>query len=234
MKRTGAHIPTVIDFLSGLNSWSELDRGMVEIQTAFNDLLDRFPEARADFRTLGGLLGAFDDALEAARYHQKQFLSRLHLVKTAHAIRREQGEVTAWTNLADRPLVSEFEAYILRLRASLDALARLLSYLLGWGTRHRFGQFCKRLATATAHDPREVALLSVVSENNDILERYRAIRDTIAHEGRSGSVDGAAPQAEAHEYPRIHGQEAADFVFDSWRSFRKLLVGFATSLRTAV
>jgi hypothetical protein len=229
-----ARTPTSIDYWSDLTSWSALDRGTVEIQTALNDLLDCFPESRREFRVLGGLLGALHDAIEAARYHQRQFLSRLYLVKAAHAIRQEQGEVVAWANLADRPLISEFEACMVRMRSSLDALARLLSYLLGWKKLVRFGALSVHLGTAATVSHREAALLTIVNENDDMLKRYRTIRDVIVHEGRSGLVDGAAPWSETHEYPRIDGQRAAECVFESWRAYRQFVVALTSSLRSAV
>lgn len=233
-QKSRRRLATELDFTSGLNSWTDADRGADEIDTATNDLFDRLSVPRSDFRRVAYSLGAFHDSVRATRYHQRQFLSRHHIVKAAHAIRQEQGELSPWTNLADRVLVHEFEAYMLRLRSSLDALSRLLSLLLGWDRQVKFGEFCKRLEQADVTSPREAALLKVVSKHTPVLDKFRTIRESIAHDGRSGSFSGIALRTDSHRYPRIEDQEAAEFMIRSWRSHREMLVDFATSLRSAV
>ena len=157
-----------------------------------------------------------DDTLHACHYHKRQFLYRLRLLFQEEVLLNRPVRGNVIVELDDLPLRYEFEAFVTRIRVTLDVLAKFISSIIGNKKIKTNGDMFKFI-----HNPqnqkKHSELCYIYLNHEDWITYLRKMRDAVQH-------DGVLPGFKSFEYengltsnPSIDGLLANHVCFKYWR-----------------
>jgi len=232
----GLALPSRFQFQIELKQPYQLDPDVEAIHRSLFKLLPVPPggdtlERLAYLTKRGQPIASFAHSLYGTRYHQRQFLFRLGRVfaeeQFAYAPSRGNVEIV----IHDRPLQAEFEAFLLRVMSSLDALCALLCALLD-KERRKYSSFRKLLEVDESLPVRtRDKLRSGFNKAGAWLDQLRALRNAVAHEGGVAEFKGVAHAGVLVRDAEVGGLLAGAFVIRTWRELRELAWACEACLR---
>jgi hypothetical protein len=208
-------IPSELTSTISLKNPNQLSREVSELMAK---LVGRTGPAVTDVQTAHGwgeLLTDLEDALEAVRYHQRQYLTRYRIVQAHYSQLAVTGSQQLQVVFDDRPLQCEFEAVVIRARAVLDASGHLALYL--WGQKpDKFGAFCKFVQKQgrKLHNPEQI--LALISENERWLLPDRDYRDMIVHRGQLRPFRGVKVGVQGVDVARVEKDDTVEYCLKLW------------------
>jgi hypothetical protein len=181
-------VPKSLEATISINQPHHLDESIDEALEPFRKALKRKtqllpPDALLPaLNSISSLENSLSDGLYAARYHQRQFSRRYVVVDAHHRASKTSGSGQLQVAINDLPMRCELEAFLLRARGSLDALAQFLGTLL-LREGCTFVQLLKRMEKKAAMSrPLRDELQTILREQQSWIDESRRYRDGIVHE----------------------------------------------------
>lgn len=192
----------------------------MQILNLLNSIVPRINDTNMISNESARYLHDIDDALHSCHYHKRQFLYRLRLLYREEALLYRPVKGNVIVELDDLPLRYEFEAFVTRIRMTLDVLAKFISSIIGKKKIKTNGDLYKFV-----HNPQfqknYSELCFVYLNNENWITELRKMRDAVQH-------DGVLPGFKSFEYenglasnPSINGFTVNHVCFKYW----KLLLG---------
>lgn len=170
-----------------------------------------------------------DDSLHACQYHKRQFLYRLRLLRNEELLLYRPVNGNVEIEMDDMPLRYEFEAYVSRLRVSLDVLAKFISSVIREKSIKTNGLLLKFL-DKPQNQKKFFELHQIYKENEEWIKKLRNMRDAIQH-------DGFLPDFKSFSYdrgdasnPNVNGVSAYYVCFQYWKYLLNLIKAVLDSL----
>jgi hypothetical protein len=220
-------VPPELSSTISLNNPNQLSREVTELM---NELLVITEPHVRDFehgKKLGELLTNLADALEAVRYHQRQFLARYRIVQNHYGKSDVTGSAQIQIVFNDRPLQCEFEAVVIRTRTVLDSAAHIALFLYGQAP-DKFGALCNLLKKNARRFINGHNALKLIEDNKTWVLSDRAYRDSIVHQGQLRSFQGLKIGVHGIDVARVEKDDTVQYCLEVWPKIitftRKLLL----------
>lgn len=169
-----------------------------------------------DLTRAGDLLANLVHSWYSVRYHQRQALVRLRLVEAHASEARIRANARLALSLSDVPLRSEIEAFLIRLRGSLDPLAMLTGLFVA-NRPIKFGALFTGVTKNLRMNPAIKADLKRLFGNHaGWIDEVRGFRDNILHEAAFPELSEATFNSHGVLAPRIESKNARDLLFERW------------------
>lgn len=183
----------------------------------------RSADGFASFSAFGHKEGAVFDSLYAVRYHQQQFFARLRLVSAEQLFATEAVRGPNTIRILDVPLECELEAFLLRTRGLLDALAKAATFALGKKERtHGAFQAFLRTDQSLSEGIRN-AIRKAYEAHRNWIEQVDEIRNAVLHDGEFRGFTPIAHQHGRVVDAEVGGVRAGGFAIRVWMGLRELI-----------
>lgn len=224
-------VPEKMEFEVSANVPHQFDRQLEHVNDVLMHSADPPPDGEAMewIKRFGGLVANTVDALYAVRYHQQQFFSRLRIVASKQAFGFEPPKGNMTVRINDQPLRFELEAFLVRLKTSLDATSRLTSFLMHQNPR-TYGALWK-LVESNRELPggSRDSVRSVLQENKSWVDEAARLRNAIVHESSFGAFRGVGNQGPLLLDAEIAGKDAGEFCIFAWKRLLQMTPQLATA-----
>lgn len=226
----GRQMPLPADFTvtTVVNLPQQLDRTIEriadEVRRAVRPLAEDAPPAQLEWvERCGRLISNQQDALYALRYHQRQFFSRLRVVTTQQTSIFEPPRGNVVLRFDDKPLRYELEAFLVRVRTTMDAVAKLVSFLLGRKPR-TYGKLCQLLETDVSLDAQIRRRIRTILKANDTwISAASDLRNKIVHEADFDGFEGVGHDRTLFLDARLGDVNAGAFCIRVWRNIQAMV-----------
>jgi hypothetical protein len=218
-------IPAKLTLTTTLNNPHQIDadveKMMELLSTTFTSVQRSLARERQD-----ELWSNLKDALEATRYHQRQYIFRHRLLHEKASESRMRGSPQIEVIFNDVPLNAELQAVLVRSRAALDTLGDIALTCLGQ-KGEKFGGLWTFVKTDRATKvPQGKVLRRVFAEHNRWLEDGKRLRDCIAHGRKVQEFRGMKAAVSGVDPARLIKDDAAGYTISLWRR----LIGFVDEI----
>lgn len=187
-----------------------------QILILMNSIIPRINETNMISNETARYLHDIDDALHACHYHKRQFLYRLRLLFQEEVLMHRPVRGNVIVELDDLPLRYEFEAFVTRIRVTLDVLAKFISSVIHKKNISTNGEMYKFIKNPQ-HQKNYSELCTIYLNNESWITDLRKMRDAVQH-------DGVLPGFKSFEYekglasnPSIDGLSANHVCFKYWK-----------------
>lgn len=162
-------------------------------------------------------VNSYAESLYSVRYHQRQFLFRLGRVTAEQHFDFRAPRGNVGIEMDDRPLRVEFEAFLLRVSSSMDALAKMLCILLDRSPRN-YGPLQSLLKTdSSMSTPIRETLAARLRQADRWVVEVRDLRNQVAHDAELRTFRGVSHRGLLIADAEIVGVPAGGFVVRTWR-----------------
>lgn len=221
-------VPSELTSTIHLNNPNQLSPEVSELMARLVQLVGPVEDLEGT-KAVGELLGSVEDALEAVRYHQRQYLVRYRTVYAHYSHMDATGSEQLRVVFNDRPLQYEFEALVIRARAVLDALGHLALRILGQKP-DKFGAFCKYVQKQGRKLRNPEPILRLISDNESWLVPDRDFRDMIVHRGQLRPFRSVRVGVQGIDVARVEKDDTVEYSLNVWPR----ILGFAQNLMELV
>ncbi|KQO18038.1 hypothetical protein [Paenibacillus sp. Leaf72] len=161
--------------------------------------------------------------LHAIRYHQKQFMHRLRFIQREIkklARRAASDPLIELIQCEDIPLRCEFESFISRMAAYLDAVGRYIAKMLNvsvknHGSHNKIQNYLRNEIEAKREEHQ--AILQVYEKHGKWSKKLLNIRNEIMHEGMSMDMTIPEDYFETRIFdPTLDGESVEELVLTFW------------------
>jgi len=133
---------------------------------------------------LGDALERLQNALYAARYHERQFLYRWDKLDERTRVDYQRLGIGLSLYHLDVPLTAELTAFVQASRTALDVLGEIVMLVVLDQPKGTFGKMLQHMRKIKPSDPLWRRMLArVMDENEDWIARARQLRDGMVHDG---------------------------------------------------
>lgn len=210
-----------------VNQPYQQDQSINRLMKSFIELL--VPPAGLDESQLlawlssrGAPISQLEDSLYATRYHQRQFLFRLGRVysEQSFAFTPPRGNVAIIIN--DVPLKVEFEAFLLRVTSTLDAIIKSICTINELKATN-FTDFTKSLRKRHLN-PNLLDRFDCILRHEDAwIKPLKKLRNDVAHEGESKVFRGVTHRGLLIKDAEIANVPAGGYVIKTWQQLLALV-----------
>lgn len=167
--------------------------------------------------------------LHAIRYHQQQFMIRLRFIQSEIpklVLRTVNDPIIELFQCEDVPLRCEFEAFISRTAAYLDAMGRYIAKILNVSVKKHgsHNKIQNYLSKVTGPKRKEhLAILQTYETHEEWAKKLLNIRNEIMHEGMSMDMTIPEDYFETRIFnPKLNGESVEELVLTFWSRILEL------------
>ena len=208
-------VPPELTSTISLKNPNQISPEVIEMMERLMEMVTRVRENAAASSEVGDFIQNLEDALEAVRYHQRQFLARYRIVQSHYADADVTGSDRIRIVFNDRPLQYEFEAVVIRARAALDAAGHLALWFCGQKP-DKFGAFCSFLKKNGRKIRNAQQISELIALNEPWLIPDRDYRDMIVHKGQLRQFRSLQVSVTGIDVARLENDDTVEYCLRVW------------------